>query len=137
MNTVEIESRPALDARLASGLGLAGAYVQSVDLTGRGPDLLAAGVAGAVFLGCVLEPGVDRLLVDAGALVGAGFGLLARELIEEYGASLGETLNIVLRGEHATLAPSDHSNVALETPARRATVLSGLSQARMGAHWFE
>lgn len=69
MTTVELESRDAVDARLAAGLGLEGTYVQSVDLTARGADLLAAGVKGAVFLGCALDPGVDRQLVDAGALV--------------------------------------------------------------------
>lgn len=69
MNPVEIESRPALDARLASGLGFARTYVQAVDLTGRGPQLLAAGVDGAVFLGCAVDPGVDLQLVEAGALV--------------------------------------------------------------------
>ncbi len=69
MNTVDIESRAALDARLASGQGLARTYVQAVDLTGCGPELLAAGVSGAVFLGCVLDPGVDVALMEAGALV--------------------------------------------------------------------
>jgi hypothetical protein len=34
------------------------------------------------------------------------------------------------------LAATDASNVALETPAPGATVIWGLSVARMGAHWF-
>ena len=58
-------------------------------------------------------------------------------LIEDYGASLGEALNLVLRGRHARLAACDHATAALETPPAGATVISGLSQARMGAHWFD
>ncbi len=76
-------------------------------------------------------------VIDPVALAEAGFGEVARELIDEYGASLNETLNIVLKGHFARLQPTDHSNVALERPAPGATVISGLSQARMGAHWFE
>ncbi len=69
MNTVEIESLAALETRLASGSGLSGAYVQSLDLTGRARELLAAGVKGTVFLGCLFNPDEDHLLVAAGALV--------------------------------------------------------------------
>ncbi|MEN0071034.1 MAG: LOG family protein [Propionicimonas sp.] len=65
----ELESAAALDQRLASGTGLARTCLQSLDLTGRTPELLAAGIAGAVLLGCTLDPGADQLLVEAGALV--------------------------------------------------------------------
>lgn len=76
-------------------------------------------------------------VVDPDALRAEGFTDLARPLIEDFGASLGEALNLVLRGRRAPLAAADHSNIALETPAPGATVISGLSQARMGAHWFD
>lgn len=75
-------------------------------------------------------------VIDVDALRASGFAELARELIEEFGASLGEALNLVLRGRHASLTPAQHSNVSLETPEPGATIISGLSQARMGAHWF-
>ena len=44
MPGVELESRAALDAWLGSGRSLTGAYVQSVDLRGLAPAMLAAGV---------------------------------------------------------------------------------------------
>jgi len=96
--------------------------------------LLAAAHARCGHGATTFDPRVAVL--DADALRADGFSVLARELIEEFGASLGEALNIVLRGRRAPLAPSDVSNVALETPAPGATVIWGLSVARMGAHWF-
>ncbi|MDQ7991043.1 MAG: hypothetical protein AAGC63_09990 [Propionicimonas sp.] len=96
--------------------------------------LLAASQARCGHGATAFDPRVS--VVDPDALRAAGFATLARPLIEDFGASLGETLNIVLRGRRAALGPGDHGNVALETPAAGATVISGLSQARMGAHWF-
>lgn len=65
----ELESLAALDAWLGSGRSLTGTYVQSVDLRGLAPALLAAGVSGAIFLGCELDAGIEGQLVEAGALV--------------------------------------------------------------------
>ncbi len=65
----ELHSLAEVDAWLDGGHSLAGAYLQSVDLRGLAPELLAAGVAGTIFLGCELDPGVEGRLVEAGALV--------------------------------------------------------------------
>lgn len=69
MTGVELESLAEVDAWLASGHSLAGTYLQAVDLRGRAGAVLAAGVAGALFLGCTLDDGVEGQLVEAGALV--------------------------------------------------------------------
>lgn len=65
----EIESLAAFDAQFASAGSLAECYLQSVDLTGRSRELLAADVTRAVFLGCVFGPGVEAVLEERGALV--------------------------------------------------------------------
>ncbi len=65
----EIESLASLDAQLAGAGTLAECYVQSLDLTGRSTQLLAADVTRAVFLGCSLSPGVEAALEERGALV--------------------------------------------------------------------
>lgn len=69
MPGAELESLDEVEAWLRSGHSLAGTYVQSVDLRGLAPSMLAAGVAGTVFLGCELDTGVEGRLVEAGALV--------------------------------------------------------------------
>ncbi len=97
--------------------------------------LLAAGHAHCGHGSATFDPRVAVL--DTTALAASGFTALSRNLIEDYGASLGEALNLVLRGRHARLAACDHATAALETPPAGATVISGLSQARMGAHWFD
>lgn len=66
---IEIESLAQLDARLASGLGLADCSVQSLDLTGRGAALRRTDVSRAMFLGCSFAPGVEHELERRGALV--------------------------------------------------------------------
>lgn len=65
----ELETSAALDEWLAGGRGLARTCLQSLDLTGRTTQLLAAGVNQAVLLGCTIDPGADLQLVEAGALV--------------------------------------------------------------------
>ncbi|GAA1295760.1 LOG family protein [Streptomyces sanglieri] len=64
----EIDSLAAFDAAVASG-SLAGHRVQSVDLTDRGAALLAADTAGAVFLGCRMEPEAAAKVRGDGAFV--------------------------------------------------------------------
>ncbi|MGW2107274.1 LOG family protein [Streptomyces sp. NPDC001948] len=64
----EIESLAEFDEAVASG-SLAGHRVQSVDLTDRGAALLAADTAGAVFLGCRMEPGATAKVRADGAFV--------------------------------------------------------------------
>ncbi len=66
---VEIESLAQFDAHLAATGGLAEAYVQSLDLTGRTAQLLAADVSRSVFLGCRFAAGVEERLRTGGALV--------------------------------------------------------------------
>ncbi len=65
----EIDSLAQLDARLASGEGLAECSVQSVDLRERGEALLHTDVTRAMFLGCTFGPGVEHALESRGALV--------------------------------------------------------------------
>ncbi|MEV5282044.1 Rossmann fold nucleotide-binding protein [Streptomyces sp. NPDC051994] len=64
----EIESLDEFDAAVARG-PLAGFRVQSVDLTARTDALLATGTAGAVFLGCAMEPDAAAKVRADGALV--------------------------------------------------------------------
>ncbi|MFC8536215.1 LOG family protein [Streptomyces sp. NPDC057249] len=64
----EIESRAEFDAAVAAG-SLAGRRVQSVDLTGRSAALLATDTAGAVFLGCLMEPRAEEKVRADGAFV--------------------------------------------------------------------
>ncbi|MFE9554416.1 LOG family protein [Streptomyces sp. NPDC006703] len=64
----EIESLDEFDAAVARG-PLAGFRVQSVDLTARTDALLATGTAGAVFLGCAMEPDAAAKVRAEGALV--------------------------------------------------------------------
>jgi predicted Rossmann-fold nucleotide-binding protein len=64
----EIESLGEFDLRAVGGT-LAGYRLQSVDLTGRTPVLLATDTAGAVFLGCLMEPEAAAKVRSDGALV--------------------------------------------------------------------
>ncbi|WP_405900160.1 LOG family protein [Streptomyces sp. NBC_00727] len=64
----EIESLAEFDAAVAAG-SLAGRRVQSVDLTERSAALLATDTAGAVFLGCPMEPGPEEKVRAGGAFV--------------------------------------------------------------------
>ncbi len=66
--TVELETRAEVVRRLSRSISLAGCFVQSVDLSGL-PELGTVDVAGAVFLGCRLDPGDEDDLRDRGALV--------------------------------------------------------------------
>ncbi|MET9497364.1 LOG family protein [Streptomyces sp. NPDC006552] len=65
----EIETLAEFDTTLARGGTLAHHRVQAVDLTERTDRLLAAEVAGAVFLGCPMEPAAAARVRAAGALV--------------------------------------------------------------------
>ncbi|MFK0102417.1 LOG family protein [Streptomyces sp. NPDC091040] len=64
----EIESLAEFDAAVAAG-SLAGRRVQSVDLTERSEALLTTDTAGAVFLGCPMEPGPEEKVRAGGAFV--------------------------------------------------------------------
>ncbi|HOC14238.1 MAG TPA: LOG family protein [Propionicimonas sp.] len=66
---VEIESLAQFDARLAAAGNLVNCYLQSLDLSGRSAALGTVDVTGAVFLGCVLEPGIEPELERRGALL--------------------------------------------------------------------
>lgn len=65
----EIDTLEAFDAHLARGLHLDRCVVQSVDLTERAELLKRTSVDGAIFLGCILGPGLDESLRSRGALV--------------------------------------------------------------------
>ncbi|MFC9704639.1 LOG family protein [Streptomyces sp. NPDC056943] len=65
----EIHTLDEFDAALARPGALAGLRVQSVDLTDRGFALLSASAAGAVFLGCPMEPEAAAKVRADGALV--------------------------------------------------------------------
>lgn len=66
---VELESLAEFDAHVAENGSLTETYVQSLDLTERGSELLALDVHRAVFLGCHFAPGVESHLRAGGALV--------------------------------------------------------------------
>jgi hypothetical protein len=59
---IEVSSIDEFDARVATG-SLAGLAVQSLDLCDRSEALLHHNVDGAVFLGCIVEPAVQRRLI--------------------------------------------------------------------------
>ncbi|WP_405858005.1 Rossmann fold nucleotide-binding protein [Streptomyces sp. NBC_00090] len=65
----EIHTLDEFDAALARPGALAGLRVQSVDLTDRTFALLSASAAGAVFLGCPMEPEAAAKVRVDGALV--------------------------------------------------------------------
>ncbi|GAA2322607.1 LOG family protein [Streptomyces kunmingensis] len=65
----EIETLAEFDETVAAHGTLAGHRVQAVDLTQRTDRLLAADVAGAVFLGCPMDPAAAARVRAAGALV--------------------------------------------------------------------
>ena len=65
----EIHTLDEFDAAVARPGGLAGLRVQSVDLTDRTFALLTASVAGAVLLGCPMEPEAAAKVRADGALV--------------------------------------------------------------------
>ncbi|MFB7591508.1 LOG family protein [Streptomyces sp. NPDC056169] len=65
----EIHTLDEFDAALARPGALAGLRVQSVDLTDRTFALLSASAAGAVFLGCPMEPEAAAKVRADGALV--------------------------------------------------------------------
>ncbi|MFI6688731.1 LOG family protein [Streptomyces sp. NPDC050485] len=65
---IEIESLDEFDTAVARG-PLAGFRVQSVDLTARTVALLATDTAGAVFLGCAMQPDAAAKVRADGALV--------------------------------------------------------------------
>jgi predicted Rossmann-fold nucleotide-binding protein len=69
-STVEVESLQEFDARIAAGAtSLSGWHLQGVDLSARGPVLRTLDAAGALFLGCTLEPSDEQSLRARGALV--------------------------------------------------------------------
>jgi predicted Rossmann-fold nucleotide-binding protein len=66
---VRVETTEDLDRRLGAGTTTLQAWrVHHLDLRGRGAQLLAREVAGATFLGCRFDPGVDDALAAGGAL---------------------------------------------------------------------
>lgn len=67
--TVEIESEEDFDQHIALTDSLAGWFVQSIDLTDRRPALAKVDVAGAVFLGCVMDDATETSLRARGALI--------------------------------------------------------------------
>ncbi len=71
--TLEIDSLDRFDlatsAAHAHPASLAGAVIQSLDLTDRGDALASVPVHGAVFLGCTFAPGDQRRLRGRGALL--------------------------------------------------------------------
>ena len=67
---VRVETTKDLERRLAAGTSTLRAWrVHGLDLRGRGDDLLAREVAGATFLGCRFDSGVEHELESSGALV--------------------------------------------------------------------
>ncbi|GGN76531.1 hypothetical protein GCM10011579_057720 [Streptomyces albiflavescens] len=65
----EIESLAEFDEVVSAGGSLAQFRVQAIDLTDRSAELLAVDTAGAVFLGCPMDPETAAKVRAAGALV--------------------------------------------------------------------
>lgn len=65
----EIESLAEFDEVVSAGGSLAQFRVQAVDLTDRTAALLSVDTAGAVFLGCAMDPEAAAKVRAAGALV--------------------------------------------------------------------
>lgn len=83
---VEIDTLADLDRRLDSGArDLDGWRLRSLDLRGTGDRFAGCRVAGAMFLGCDLEPGVEARLEAGGAVV---FPLLADTPVDAYRSRL-------------------------------------------------
>jgi predicted Rossmann-fold nucleotide-binding protein len=84
--TIEVETLAELDDRLARGASsMAGWHVQALDLRDRTDALCRLDAAGALFLGCTFEDGVDDKLRDDGALI---FPVVPDVPINSYRASL-------------------------------------------------
>ena len=66
---IEIESLADLDRRIKGGEGLRGCVVQGLDLRSQTAALRSTSGAGAVFLGCTLDPEAAERLRSHGALV--------------------------------------------------------------------
>ncbi len=67
---VKVETAREMDDRLDAGTTTLRAWrVHGLDLRGRGADLLARDVAGATFVGCHFDDGVEDDLESSGALV--------------------------------------------------------------------
>ena len=83
---VEVDSLADFDRRLAAGASdLSGWRCRSLDLRGRGEPLSACEVAGAMFLGCLLDPGVEADIESRGAIV---FPLLPDVPLDPYRGAL-------------------------------------------------
>lgn len=75
-------------------------------------------------------------VIRPGALADAGWADLARGLVETYGATWVEALNVVAGGRFRPLPESLVGNVALEDVEGSAPVLIGLAQSRLPADRF-
>ncbi|WP_345041956.1 Rossmann fold nucleotide-binding protein [Georgenia daeguensis] len=85
-STVEVESLEEFDARVAAGArSLSGWHLQGLDLRERGLALRGLDAAGALFLGCELEPADEQSLRARGALV---FPIVPGIPFDAYRASL-------------------------------------------------
>ena len=67
---VEVDTIEDFDRRIAAGArDLGGWRCRSLDLTGRAGALRSCTVAGAIFLGCTFDPGVEASVEERGAIV--------------------------------------------------------------------
>ncbi|WP_343319553.1 LOG family protein [Arthrobacter sp. TMP15] len=67
---IEIEDLREFDQLIDGGVkSMRGWHVQSVDLRGRAVELSTVCAAGAVFMGCRFDPGIEDLLRSQGALI--------------------------------------------------------------------
>jgi len=75
-------------------------------------------------------------VIRPGALAETGWADLARGLVETYGATWVEALNVVAGGRFRPLPESLVGNVALEDVEGSAPVLIGFAQSRLPADRF-
>jgi predicted Rossmann-fold nucleotide-binding protein len=84
--TIEVETLEELDDRLARGAtSMAGWHLQALDLRNHTDALCRLDAAGALFLGCTFEDGVDEKLNADGALI---FPAVPDVPVDSYRASL-------------------------------------------------
>ncbi|MFC7405604.1 LOG family protein [Georgenia alba] len=85
-STVEVESVADFEARVAAGASvLSGWHLQALDLRGQGRTLRTLDVAGALFLGCTMDPADEESVRARGALV---FPVVPGTPVDSYRARL-------------------------------------------------
>ena len=127
---IELETLAAFDSHVRDAGELRNAVVQGVDLSARTQALLSVDVAGAVFLGCTLEPSALGYLHSEEALVFPRFPDLPFRAFRASLYDAGELFAGYVRGRPDTLQEAFDSQVYAWYHQRRgrADVVEHLAQ---------